>query len=238
MKNNLFTLKAAKSVAVMLLCALLLHSNMAFAQPATVTIPVGIGSPCNNTGTAFDSLKYYNYNDITNVLTHRSNCKPNLVAPGFSDNLATIQFNPFDGYLYFAQITSSAGVYTTHFYRWLPTTCPNTAIQLTKQQVFNNQLVVGVEFDPATGNGYQINFVDTTGVPASDIDAAASVGQYISAANINGLPAAAYFDATNGDLKYNRAIDIDGINWLPPTVVAAPGGLSVGLYTSSLFQFE
>ncbi|RYD94528.1 MAG: exo-alpha-sialidase, partial [Sphingobacteriales bacterium] len=215
----------------MFVCAMMLHTNIAYAQPATITIPVGIGNPCN-AGSA-DSLKYYNYNDITNVLSHRSNCKPNLVAPGFSDNLATIQFNPFDGYLYFAQITSSAGVYTTHFYRWLPTTCPNSVVPLVKQQVFNNQLVVGVEFDPATGDGYQINFIDTTGVPASDIDpAGANVGQHISSASINGLPAAAYFDATNGDLKYNRAIDIDGINWNAPTVVAAPAATSVGLYTS------
>ena len=113
MKNNLITKKAFQRFVTITLCAFFLHTNV-FAQPATISIPVGIGSPCNNSSR--DSLKYYNYNDLTNILTHRSNCKPNLASPGFSDNLATIQFNQFDGYLYFAQITVSGGQYTTNMY--------------------------------------------------------------------------------------------------------------------------
>ncbi len=229
MKNNLLTRVVIKYFTVMFLCAILLHANVAFAQPATVTIPVGIGSPCNNTSTPNDSLKYYNYNDLTNVLSHRSNCKPNLVAPGFSDNLATIQFNPFDGYLYFGQITAASGQYTTHIYRWLPTTCPNGAA-LAKYQTFDNQLVVGIEFDPATGLGYQINFVDTTGVPALSYDVPGNVGTFISAAIVNGRPASAHYDASGLDLNYSRANDVQGVSWAGTVKVATAG--NVGQFTS------
>ena len=227
MKNNVLTGLVVKYFAVLLLCIVCLHSNIAYAQPATVTIPVGIGNPCNNN--SLDSLKYYNYNDVTNVLTHRWNCKPNLVAPGFSDNLATIQFNPYDGYLYFGQITVAAGQYTTHIYRWLPTTCPNGAA-LAKYQTFDNQLVVGIEFDPATGLGYQINFVDTTGVPALSYDVPGNVGTFVSAALVNGKPASAHYDATNSDLNYSRANDIQGVSWATAVKVSTAG--NVGQYPS------
>ncbi|MFT3982245.1 MAG: T9SS type A sorting domain-containing protein [Ferruginibacter sp.] len=226
MKRNLFIPRLLPYWIVMFLCAML-HTNIALAQPATITIPVGIGSPCNNTSN--DSLKYYNYNDVTNVLSHRWNCKPNLVSPGFSDNLATIQFNPYDGYLYFGQITSSSGQYTTHVYRWLPTTCPNGAA-LAKYQTFDNQLVVGIEFDPATGYGYQINFVDTTGVPALSYDAPGTVGQYLSAAIVNGRPASAHYDASNGDLHFSRANDAQGVSWAAPISVTTTG--DIGQYAS------
>jgi len=227
MKNDFITLKIAKYFAAMFVCALMLHTNIAYAQPATITIPVGIGSPCNNTG--LDSLKYYNYNDVTNVLTHRWNCKPNLAAPGFSDNLATIQFNPYDGYLYYGQITVASGQYTTHIFRWLPTTCPNGAA-LAKYQTFDNQLVVGIEFDPATGLGYQINFVDTTGVPALSYDVAGNVGTFVSAAIVNGRPASAQYDASNLDLNYSRANDVQGVSWAAPVKAATAG--NVGQFPS------
>ncbi len=229
MKNTFLTRVVIKYFTVMFLCAILLHTNVAFAQPATVTIPVGIGSPCNNTSTPNDSLKYYNYNDITNVLSHRSNCKPNLVAPGFSDNFATIQFNPFDGYLYFGQITVASGQYTTHIYRWLPTTCPNGAA-LAKYQTFDNQLVVGIEFDPATGLGYQINFIDTTGVPALSYDVPNNVGTFLSAAIVNGRPASAHYDDSNDDLQYSRANDVQGVSWAAAIKVTTTG--NVGQYPS------
>jgi hypothetical protein len=226
MKKDLLTSRLFKYFAVMFLCAIFLHTNIAYAQPATVTIPVGIGSPCNNTSR--DSLKYYNYNDVTNVLSHRSNCLPNLVG-GFTDNLSTIQFNPFDGYLYYGRITSSSGQYTTNIYRWLPTVCPNgTALPI--YQIFENQLVVGIEFDPATGLGYQINFVDTTGVPALSYDVTGNVGTFLSAAIVNGKPASAQYDDTNDDLHYSRANDVQGVSWAPPVSVATAG--NVGQYPS------
>ena len=143
----------------MLLTGLLLCSTFSFAQQATVSIPVGIGKPCGGSA-ANDSLKYYNYNSTTNVLTHRSNCKPNLSPPGFSSTFATISFNPYDGYLYFSQIARVGAVYNTSIFKWLPTVCPSLpAPALPVYQTYVNQFVAGVEFDPATGLGYQINFV-------------------------------------------------------------------------------
>ncbi|MCC6693354.1 MAG: T9SS type A sorting domain-containing protein [Chitinophagaceae bacterium] len=227
MKKSLVTTKWSLKI-IQLLALAFLYSNIAFAQPATITIPVGIGSPCSNRSQ--DSLKYYNYNDVSNVLSHRWNCKPNLAAPGFSDNLATIQFNPFDGHLYFGQITSSGPQYTTSIFRWLPTMCPNSPTPLNPYQVFNNQLVVGIEFDPNTGYGYQINFVDTTGVPPMDYDIPGTVGQYISSRIVNTRPASAQYNVTNGDLHYSRANDLQGVSWAAPITVASAG--NVGQYTS------
>src|SRR6218665_254754 len=144
MKKILFGRRLLSYSIVMFLCAIL-HTNIAYAQPATITIPVGIGSPCTSTGTSRDSLKYYNYNDITNILSHRWNCKPNLNLT-FTDNLATIQFNQYDGYLYYGEIAASGTQYTTYIYRWLPTVCPNGAT-LNPYQTFTNQFVAGMEFD-------------------------------------------------------------------------------------------
>ncbi len=206
-------------------------NNNAFAQ-ATVSVPVGIGKPCGGSATN-DSLKYFNYNSTTNTLTHRSNCKPNLASPFFSSSLATITFNPFDGYLYFSQIKLNTGVYSTYTFRWLPTICPAAPLPaLPVYQTFTNQFVAGVEFDPATGLGYQINFVDSTGYPPINADASTSVGQYTSGANVNGFPAMAYYDYAGGtlNLKYVRATDVNGINWGTPITIDATG--NVGQYVS------
>ena len=137
--------------------AIMLFSLKSYAQPATVSIPVGEGRPCGGSASK-DSVKYFNYNSTTNILTHRSNCKPVLASPGFSSVFSSITFNAYDGYLYFSQISKPSGVWNTYTYRWLPTTCPNGAA-LPVYISFPNQFVAGVEFDPATGLGYQVNFV-------------------------------------------------------------------------------
>ncbi len=144
-----------------LLLLLAFFSYESFAQPATVSIPVGIGAPCDmNSSRSWDSLKYFNFNGNINELSTRSICDPilSIVAPwpGFSSILASITFNPNDQYLYFTQIARVAGIYNSYTYRWLPTVCPGTAVPV--YQTFNNQFVAGVEFDAATGLAYQINF--------------------------------------------------------------------------------
>jgi len=212
-----------------LLVVLLSFAAQLNAQRATVAIPVGIGSPCGVTGSLKDSVKYFNYNSGTKTLTTKSICQPILAAPGFSDNLATITFNPFDGYLYFTQIKLVGGIYNSYTYRWLPTSCPNPG-PLPVYKTFINQFVAGVEFDPATGLGYQINFVDSTGIPSVSPDATNNVGQYTSGAVVNGTPAISYYDVTNGDLKYVRATDASGTVWGTPATVSSAG--NVGQYTS------
>ncbi len=161
MKTNHF-LQFSKIRILILLTGFLSFAGHLKAQNATVAIPVGIGSPCGASGTSKDSVKYFNYNSTTNVLTHRSLCKPILASPGFSDVFASITYNPFDTYLYFTQIAQVSGIYNSYTYRWLPTTCPNPG-SLPVYKTFPNQFVAGVEFDPATGLAYQINFVDVGG---------------------------------------------------------------------------
>ncbi|MEP7080096.1 MAG: T9SS type A sorting domain-containing protein [Ginsengibacter sp.] len=146
-----------KSVGIFILLIFIISLN-ADAQRATVAIPIGIGFQCDQALSARDSVKYFDYNSSSNILTHRLNCQPTLATPGFSSWLATISFNAYDGYLYFTQIALVGGQYNSYVYRWLPTTCPNLAT-LPVYQTFLNQFVAGVDFDPATGLGYQINFV-------------------------------------------------------------------------------
>jgi hypothetical protein len=206
--------------------------NNVVSQTATVSMPVGLGSPNNVSfgSLANDSIKIFGYNATTNVLTHRSLCKPVLLdPPGFTDALTGITYNPFDGNYYLQRIANTGGIWNTHIFRWNPTTCPGPT--LSPYATFLNQFVVGLEFDPATGLAYQLNFVDTTGVPAAVVDAPNNVGQYTSSAwlTIN-VPAVAYFDATNGDLRYARAKDPDGADWHPSIAVATAG--SVGSFLS------
>jgi hypothetical protein len=195
------------------------------AQNATVAIPVAIGTSCNATK---DSVKYFNYSAASNVLSSRSLCKPSLAAPGFSSNFATITFNPYDQYLYFTQIQQVSTVFNSYTFRWLPTTCPTLSAPVYKP--FMNQFVAGVEFDPATGMGYQFNFVDSTGYPPMSVDATGIVGQYTSGAIVNGNPAMAYYDVTNQKLKFIRASDASGQAW--GTAVTITPTANVGQYAS------
>jgi hypothetical protein len=217
-------------IIMMCMVSLIAVVTTANAQKATVAIPVAIGSPCGATGTLKDSVKYFNYSSATNLLSKRTLCQPSLAAPGFGDVLATTTFNPYDGYLYFMQIALSGGIYNTYAYKWLPTACP--VLSQAVSNTFLNQFVAGVEFDPATGLGYQINFVDTTGWAPDKIDAAGLVGQYASHAVINGNPAVAYYDATNGDLKFIRANENSGTNWATAVTVTSTG--NIGQYPSLL----
>ncbi len=166
--KNLYTVARRITCIMMCMIGLLIIVTTANAQKATVAIPVAIGTSCGASGSTKDSVKYFNYSATTNVLNKRYLCQPSLAAPGFSVNLATTTFNPYDGYLYFMQIAKVSGIYNTYAYKWLPTACP--VLSQAVNNTFLNQFVAGVEFDPATGLGYQINFVDTTGWAPDKID--------------------------------------------------------------------
>ena len=74
---------ANKFLYLLMLLAFL--SQKSFAQQATVSIPVGIGAPCDqNSSKTYDSLKYFNFNGNINELSTRSICDPilSIVAPG------------------------------------------------------------------------------------------------------------------------------------------------------------
>jgi hypothetical protein len=82
-------------------------------------------------------------------------------------------------------------------------------------------------------------------VRATDIDGAAwsaaltldsvggNVGQYASLQIVNGQPAVAYYDTTNGNLKYVRASDASGSAWGGGAIIDDGGNTGdVGYYTS------
>jgi Ig-like domain CHU_C associated/Secretion system C-terminal sorting domain len=234
--KKFYPLRINKTSILLLLIALLSCTTYTNAQNATVAIPVGIGHQCSGGGTR-DSVKFFNYNANTNVLTHRLNCMPILTggigtsgapATSFTQNAATVTFSPFDGNLYYTEIKTTAPI-TSYTYRWPANTCPSVA--LAPYKTFPNQFVASVEFDAATGLGYQINFVDTTGMPSVNPDPAAGVGQYNSGAVVNGNPAVAYYDATAQRLKYVRALEPSGASWGVPVFITA-AGVNVGQYTS------
>lgn len=61
-------------------------------------------------------------------------------------------------------------------------------------------------------------------------DSAGDVGRGTSLEIVNGNPAIAYYDATNANLKYVRALDADGLSWGAPAAVDTAG--DVGRYCS------
>jgi hypothetical protein len=50
-------------------------------------------------------------------------------------------------------------------------------------------------------------------------------GEFLSLAAVNGNPAMGYYDRTNGDLKYTRALDASGTSWGTPMTVANTGNV-------------
>ncbi len=69
-----------------------------------------------------------------------------------------------------------------------------------------------------------------TSLALDNLDGLGDVGKYPSLADVNGYPAISYFDVTNGNLKFIRAINADGTAWAAPIVLDS-GGI-VGEYTS------
>ncbi len=77
-------------------------------------------------------------------------------------------------------------------------------------------------FSLTSASGASVVTVDSGG---SDV-----VGRYDSLALVNGNPAVAYYDTTNGDLKYVRATNAFGTAWGTPVTVDSAG--NVGAYAS------
>ena len=63
-----------------------------------------------------------------------------------------------------------------------------------------------------------------------DVGNGGDLGQYSSQAIVVGNPAIAYYDASNGDLKYVRANNASGTNWGTPVTLDSSG--NVGLFIS------
>ena len=67
------------------------------------------------------------------------------------------------------------------------------------------------------------------GVPLI-VDSSGDMGKYASMAVVNGNPAISYYNDSNDDLKYVRALDSAGTTWGAPVTLDSSG--AVGLYTS------
>lgn len=60
------------------------------------------------------------------------------------------------------------------------------------------------------------------------IDSTGDVGQYTSLVVVNGNPAISYYDQTNQDLKFVRAVDASGTSWNTPIALDTSGALGTG----------
>jgi len=72
--------------------------------------------------------------------------------------------------------------------------------------------------------------VEVHGFWPTVVDSAGDVGQHASLAVVDGNPAIAYYENTNNDLMYVRALDTSGLYWGTPVTVTTTG--DVGQYAS------
>lgn len=96
--------------------------------------------------------------------------------------------------------------------------------QFTCMQVVNGSPAIS-HYDPGNGDLKYKRAYDTLGdlwnITQDSFDATGDVGKQTSISMINGKPAVAYFDVTNGDLKYVRATNSVGTAWGTPVKVDA-----------------
>ncbi|MCB1186083.1 PKD domain-containing protein [bacterium] len=72
--------------------------------------------------------------------------------------------------------------------------------------------------------------ISLPGITTTTIDVSSNVGLYTSLATVDGTPAISYYDITNDDLKFVRAVDAQGSAWGTPVNVDT--GALVGRHTS------
>jgi hypothetical protein len=148
MNTNILMQKIIPSLVAILL------SLCAWAQPASVSVPVSIGRTTCGSGTG--GVAEYNYNGATNVMTNLSFCQPVLASPGFSTSLTGDAFNPKDSSLYIVRTRYSSGVPTTYIWRYKMPSCPATSVPVMR--TFAGWDIAGLVFD-RDGVGYWIEFV-------------------------------------------------------------------------------
>ncbi|MEI7735046.1 MAG: T9SS type A sorting domain-containing protein [Ferruginibacter sp.] len=169
------------------LLSLMCIAQLALAQPATYSNPVGLGR--NNSGVASggnaffkslqDSVFFFNYQSplLSPTLTAITGCQPvfktnyaplntyNRLAltknQPFSPYDASISFNPADQMIYYVWTDYNiAPPYKSYIWRWDPTTCPISAVPgLDTLRTFNSD-IGGIVFD-ANGLGWQLEFSGT-----------------------------------------------------------------------------
>src|SRR5687767_8121841 len=152
MKTLLHLLFKIKYLIVLLAQMLLMKT--VFAQPATVSNPLGVSRSTCASGSY--GIQSFNYNGTTNQLTNNGlMCTPSLGAPGFSGSLAGDAFNPKDQMVYYVRTIYSSGVPATYIWRWNPRVCPVGTLPV--YQSLSNTDIAGLVFD-ANGLGYWMEF--------------------------------------------------------------------------------
>lgn len=157
MKTKFYPKPLFKLVCFAILC---LFAEGAAAQNATAALPMGIGRTCGKGTATFattDSFKVLSYNDATNTLSNVYSCHPKLATPSFSPYSGSIAFNPQDQMLYYIETTNGTNSY---IYRWQPNTCPTDS--LIPAYAYTDKYIVGLDFNPVTGDGYQLEFNGAT----------------------------------------------------------------------------
>jgi len=102
-----------------------------------------------------------------------------------------------------------------------------TSLTNTTSQTAVNLVVEG----GTVANPLQVGSVNTRGGAwtaggvVENTQASANMGEEASAAIVSGYPAIAYYDATNQDLKYVRALDARGSVWGNPVPIASNGSV-------------
>ena len=156
------------SVIITILC----FAEVAQAQQATVSVPLGIGrNNCGGGGGTFrvnnDSLYYFSYNspNLTNYPPLPRGCQPILnPKPKYGSNSynfmvydASIAFNPADQMIYYVWTDYNVPApYKSYIWRWAPGTCPTPALGYDTLRTFNTD-IGGITFD-ANGIGWQLEF--------------------------------------------------------------------------------
>ena len=103
--------------------------------------------------------------------------------------------------------------------------------QHTSLEVVNGNPAISY-YDATNGDLRFVRAIDISGMDGTawgfplTLDSGGDVGQYSCLRVVNGNPAVAYFDVTNGDLKFIRATDSSGMAWGAPVVVAGAGSVA------------
>jgi uncharacterized repeat protein (TIGR01451 family) len=127
------------------------------AQRASNSIPIGVARTSCTGGSS--TMAYYNYNEVTNILSNAgspSSCIPALRIGGsgftYTANLSSVSYNPKDTNIYY--LYTNLAIPRTYIWKWPVGTCPSTSIDTIRS--FNYD-ILGVSFDN-DGTGYMLEF--------------------------------------------------------------------------------
>jgi hypothetical protein len=107
---------------------------------------------------------------------------------------------------------------------------PTTVVCAEDYPAPGNYMAAGWAKDGAGRFDVARVLIEVHGFWPAVVDTSGSVGQYASLAVVDGNPAIAYWDASDDDLKFVRALDGDGSYWGTPVTVSSYGSTGVGAF--------